>query len=523
MTKQILPIDAVTPGRLGLNLQQKTSLLPPQWAVNAKNCYLDDALRLALRGGYAVSTGTPTGATDQIESLHEYLQGDGTVETIYATNDNIYTDISSPSSIKGGLTITDGRWYFQNFNNKVLGFQDGEDPIVYTGSTFATVIASSGTIPTSKDGIAMCAYGRVWVLDSDGQTVKYSGLLDETDWGGAGAGQIDMSNIWTQGMDEVKAIAAFNGSVLVFGKNHIVIWEDELGSQLGVNPTDLAVVDVIEGTGCISHWTMTAIGESDIVFMSRNGLQSLGRVIQEKSNPLRTVSKYVRDQLLEDVSKEASPLDLRSVYSPEEGKYFLSIPTEKVVYAFDVRNAIGDQEGDRIFPCFQWFFKQSDGSAFAPYSLAVTQAGALLMGSGLGEVYTYGGADTDGGGTTGIRFEYSSPWLDLGEDLGNRLKILKRIGAIIFVRNNSGIEFKWGTDFREGSGEVTKEIVDPASSEWNIAEWGVGEWSGGLFLQIIKVPARDVGQYYQVKIETTTTGQFALQQVELFTKVGRIA
>ena len=521
MSKQLIPIDAVTPGRLGLNLQQKTSILNPQWATNAKNCRMDTAQRLAMREGYSVSTITPTAADDEIEALHEFLQGDGTVETLFSTNDNIYKSISSPSSIKGALTITDGRWYFQNFNNKVIGFQDGEAPIVYSGSTFATVVAGSGTIPTSKDGIALCAFGRVWALDTDGQTIKYSGLLDETDWGGAGSGQIDMSSIWTQGMDEVKAIAAFNGSFLVFGKNHIVIWDDGIGSQLGVAPTELQVVDIIEGTGCISHWTMTAVGETDMVFMSRNGLQSLGRVIQEKSNPMRTVSKYVRAQLLEDVLQQGDPLDLRCVYSPEKGLYLLSIPAEKLVYVFDVRNKIGDQEGDMVFPCFQWFFKDSNAQYFAPTSLCVTQAGAVLMGAGTGEIYTYGGADSDDG--EAIRYEYASPWMDLGEDLGNRLKMLKRIGAIIFVRNNSGIEFKWGTDFREVNGYINKEIYDPSTSEWNVDEWGLGEWSGGLFLQIIKVPARDVGQYYQVRIETTTTGQFALQQVELFTKVGRMA
>lgn len=520
MTKQLLPIDAVTPGRLGLNLQQKTSLLPPQWAVNALNCRMDSAQRLAVRDGYSVTTGTPTTEL-LIESIHEYLKGDGTVETIFSTDDNIYNNPTTPNSIKGGLTITDGRWYFQNFNDKCIGFQDGSKPIVYsTSGSFATVVESSGTAPTSTDGIALCAYGRVWALDSDGQTIKYSGLLDETDWGGAGAGSIDMSNVWTQGMDEVKAIAAFNGSFLVFGKNHIVIWEDELGSQLGISPTDLAVVDVIEGTGCISHWTVAPIGETDIVFMSRNGLQSLGRVIQEKSNPLRTVSKYVRDQLLTDVDKEDTPLDLRSTYTPEEGLYLLSIPAVNIVYAFDVRNKVQDQEGDVIFPCYQWEFKDSGGAFFAPSALESTQAGGLLLGSGTGEIYTYGAASDNG---TTIRFEYSSPWLDLGEELGNRLKILKRIGAILFVRNNTGIEFKWGTDFQEGSGSVSKEIYDPSASEWSIAEWGLGEWSGGLFLQIIKVPARDVGQYYQVKIETNTTGQFAIQQVELFTKVGRIA
>jgi hypothetical protein len=519
MSKQLLPIDSVTPARLGLNLQQKTSILAPSWATSAENCRLDDALRLAIRNGYSVTSLTPTGADEVIESLHEYLLANGTVETIFATDNNLYNNPTNPNSIKGGLTITDGRWYFQNFNNKCLGFQEGSKPIVYTGSTFATVVESSGTAPTSKDGIALCAYGRVWALDSDGQTIKYSGLLDETDWGSASSGQIDMSNIWTKGMDEVKAIAAFNGSFLVFGKNHIVIWEDGLGSQLGVSPTQLVVIDVIEGTGCVSHWTLQTIGESDMVFLSRNGLQSLGRVIQEKSNPLRTVSKYVRDDLLETTAQE-DKLNLRSCYSPELGIYFLSVPSELVLYAFDVRNRVGDEEGDMIYPCFKWRFLNSGAAKWVPNSILSTQAGALVLGSNTGEVYTYG-ADSDN--SKQIQYSYASPWLDLGEELGNRLKMLKRIGAIIFVRNNAGIEFKWATDFKQESGTVTKLINDPSSSEWNVAEWALGEWSGGLFLQIIKVPARDVGQYYQIKIETSTTGQFALQQLELFTKVGRIA
>ena len=101
--------------------------------------------------------------------------------------------------------------------------------------------------------------------------------------------------------------------------------------------------------------------------------------------------------------------------------------------------------------------------------------------------------------------------------------MLKRIGSILFVRNNAGIEYKYATDFKENDKIITKVVVDPSSSEWNIAEWALGEWSGGLFLQIIKVPARDVGQYYRIKIETSVTGQFALQQLELFAKIGRIA
>lgn len=512
MTQQLLPIDAVVPGRRGLNLQQKGTILSPEWAINAQNCVLDDARRLASRQGYSVTTSTDITATPDVQAIFEYLLGDGTVEPIVSWDGGIGKSLSDPegNDVSGAVTDADGRWWFQNFNNKCIGFQDGQKPIVYSGSTFATITESSGTAPTSHNGIGLCAYGRVWGLDSDGQTIKYSGLLDEADWGSASAGLIDMSNVWSGGMDEVTAIAAFNGSFIVFGKNHIVIWEDQLGSQLGLSPTELIVIDVVEGTGCVSQWTLQMIDDSDILFLSRNGLQSLGRVILEKSNPIKNVSKYVRDDFLEDVVLE-DPYNLRTAYSPENGYYLITIPVQKITYVFDVRNRFQDQEGDTVYPCTTW--------DLYPTAWEVRQDGTILLG-GPGQVWTYG-ADADDGNL--IRYGYSSPWMDLGEDLGNRLKMLKRIGSILFVRNNAGIEYKYATDFKENDKTISKVVVDPSSSEWNLAEWALGEWSGGLFLQIIKVPARDVGQYYRIKIETSVTGQFALQQLELFAKIGRIA
>jgi hypothetical protein len=512
MSQQLLPIDAVTPGRAGLNLQQKGTILTQEWVTNALNCVLDDARRLAARQGYSVTTTTPIGSTPDVEAIHEYLLGDGTVEPIVSWNGGIGKSLSDPegNDVSGAVTDADGRWWFQNFNNKCIGFQHGQKPTVYSGSTFATISESSGTAPTSHNGIGLSAYGRVWALDSDGQTVKYSGLLDEADWGSASAGSIDMSNVWSAGMDEVTAIAAFNGSFLVFGKNHIVIWDDPVGSALGFDPVNMVVVDVVEGTGCHSHWTIQNIDESDLVYLSRNGLQSLGRVIQEKSNPVNNVSKYVRDDFLADVVLE-DPLDLRTVYTPEEGLYIISIPVQKICYVFDVRNKFQDQEGSLVYPCTTW--------DLFPTALAVRQDGALLFGAP-GNIWTYG-ADSDDG--TLIRFEYASPWLDFGEDLGNRLKMLKRIGSIMFVRNNAGIEYKWATDFRENDQTISRIVIDPVTSEWNIGEWALGEWSGGMFLQIIKVPARATGQYFRIKIETNVTGQFAIQQLELFTKIGRIA
>ena len=513
MTSQIGHIDLVSPGTAGLNLQQKGSILPPIWATMAHNCVLDDAGRLAARNGYSITTSTPITGTPNVETIFEYVQGDGVVEPIVAWDGGIANSLTDPegNDISGVVVDTDGTWNFQNFNEKVIGFQDGQIPIVRpAASNFAAVVAGSGTAPTISNGVGMCAYGRVWGLDSDGQTIKYSGLLDETDWGGTTAGSIDMSAVWTGGMDTVTAIAAFNGSLVVFGQNHIVIWDDSTGSQLGLSPTQLVVVDVIQGTGCVAQQTIQHIGESDLVFLSRNGLQSLGRVIQEKSNPLANVSKYVRDEFVADVAL-SSLENIKTTYYPEDGWYLISLPDEQISWVFDVKNRFRDEEGEVVFPATQW--------DLAPVSLYTRRDGTLLFG-GAGEIWTYG-ADSDNGNL--IDFKYASPWLDLGEDVANRLKMLKRLGSILFVRNNAAIKFAWAVDFQQQRNYASTEIVDPSVAEWNLAEWGLAEWSGGLFLNIIKVPARGRGQYYKIFLESGVTGQFALQQMELLTKMGRLA
>lgn len=513
MTQQMQPIDLVSPGTAGLNLQQKGSILPPIWCTEAKNCVIDDAGRVAARLGYSVTTTSPITNTPAVEEIWDYIQGDGTVEPIVTWDGGIGNSLSDPegNDISGAVNDGSGDWWFQNYNEKVIGFQDAQKPIVRsTGGNFATIVESSGTAPTIHNNVGLCAYGRVWGLDSDAQTIKYSGLIDETDWGTASSGSIDMSNVWPGGMDTVTAIAAFNGSIVVFGKNTIIIWDDLSGSQLGFNPTEMAVVDTIQGTGCVSQRTLHHIGESDLVFLSRNGLQSLGRIIQEKSNPLANVTKYVRDDFLADVALEANG-NIRASYYPEDGWYIMSFPTQGVSWVFDVKNRFRDEEGEVVFPATTW--------TLAPTAIRAREDGTLVFGAA-GEVWTYG-ADADDGNL--IQFAYASPWLDLGENIANRVKMLKRLGSILFVRNNGNIRFGWSVDFEDRKRYAFAEIIDPSVAEWNIAEWNLAEWSGGLFLNILKVPSRGRGQYYRICIESDVVGQFALQQLELFTKIGRIA
>ena len=67
---------------------------------------------------------------------------------------------------------------------------------------------------------------------------------------------------------------------------------------------------------------------------------SLGRVIQEKSLPLRDVSKNVRSDLMTAVNGSNNPI--KTVYSADDAFYLLTIPDSNITYCFDVRAPLED-------------------------------------------------------------------------------------------------------------------------------------------------------------------------------------
>lgn len=509
--EQLQPIDLVTPGFRGLNTTQAGSILSPVYCTQADNAVIDSTGRLAARDGVTDITTTPISPAATIRTLHEYMDEDGDVMTIIAWDGGISNNTADPEAgdISGAVTDSDGIWRFQNFNNLVLGFQQGKTPIVYNGSgTFSTIVPSSGTAPTGE--VALAAFGRVWGVASDNQTIKYSATLDHLDWGGAGAGQIDMSNIWVNGTDVVKGLSAFNGMLVVFGKRHIVFLGDGNFGVLGISPNDMSVIDIITGTGLITQYSIQPIGKTDLLFLSPEGVQSLKRIVQEKSNPISTLTKYVRDDLLGGVRQE-DPREIRSTYNPDLAAYVLSLPTAGVSWILDQRTRWVDDDGQELCTVTKWLI--------APTALETLDNDDMLLSIADGYVSEYAGSD-DRGET--FRFVYKSPWLDLGEQVANYLKILKRLGAILFVTASTTIVFKWAVDFKEDFRSTFETVEGDASSEWGEAEFNDDEFGGGLALRIIKKPARHKGQYYRLGIEADVQGEFALQQSELFAKIGRL-
>lgn len=517
MARQLFPINLISPGSLGLNIEESNSLLDPAWATRAENGIIDSNGRLASRPGYTNITTTEITSTPDIKTLFEYIKEDGTIQTIIAWDGGIGNDTDDPegNDISGSVTDSDGTWWFQNYNDKIIGFQDGQKPIVYNGSgSFATVSESAGTAPTIADGVGLCAYGRVWGLDSDKQTIKFTVLLDETDWGGSGSGSIDMSNVWTNGTDQVTAIAAFNGLFVVFGYRHIVVWEDTTGSQLGLNPSNIIVTDVVEGTGCESQWSIQRLGEADLLFLSPHGVQSLGRLIIQKSSPIDTITHKVRGEFLQDLLNTTDLTEIRSEVFPEQGFYIISFPSRSRSWVIFYKRPYRDQQTSKtLYPITTW-------SLYPTAWLYRNNDHKLLLGTA-GNVGQFNSGTDDAG--TAYTFNYESGWLSLGGASEDRIKIFKRFGSIIFTLTAATVTYKWDFDFKSQFTRKTVSYSAVGSAEWGEVEWGEAEWSGAISLRIKRFPASGSGQYIKIGLETEVESEFAIQQMEAMVKLGRFS
>src|SRR6185437_4788529 len=108
---------------------------------------------------------------------------------------SIYAGTTSLTNITGTLTPTADNWKFVNFNGLCYGLQSGHPLIQYTGTgNFTAVSAASGSVPNGNE--LLSAFGRLWGSDSTGQVLKYSQLLDATNWSVTGAGSFNLTSVW---------------------------------------------------------------------------------------------------------------------------------------------------------------------------------------------------------------------------------------------------------------------------------------------------------------------------------------
>lgn len=511
------PLTLVGPGFLGLNTQLSSTTLGPEWATVASNCVFDDANRLAARQGWASITVTPATGTPNFDQLFQYTDLSAVDTIISAGSNKLFKGTSAFTDITGAVAITADNWKFVNFNGLCYGLQTSHALVQYNGAgNFTNVAAASGTVPDGNELLG--AFGHLWGTTANGQTLKYSALLDATNWT-TGAGSFNFTSVWPTA-DRIVALAAFNNLLVVFGSNNIIILSDNTGSSLGMNPTNTTVIDVIPGVGCISRDTVQNVNGEDLCFLSYAGVRSLRRVIQEKSNPLRDLSCNVRSYLLGLINLETVGR-LHSAYVPFYGLYLLMLPVGQKIFAFDTKFEIPDT-GQIATETSVGAWRVTIWDNFVPQSFLTLKDGKTLYAGQAGKVYQYGTQYLDDAAT--YTFNYTSGWLNIGEEVKDRIKLLKRVAAITNSGANTTFTLSWAFDFSDtfSSAQFTSSNSG-LGMEWGVGEWGVDEWGGSSNLTYTELPTTGSGQFIKLGAQVTINAVgFALQQLQLFAKIGRI-
>jgi hypothetical protein len=233
MAQQLQNITINAPAFAGINSQDSPISLDQSFAATASNCVIDSYGRIGARKGYTEvstdsSTATQLGSSRGIEAVHEYVKNDGTKIVFSAGNNKIFTGTTTltPVTLPALYSITANNWKIVTFNNNVVFFQEGHHPLAsIAGSTTLEKIEDGGhDAPFGNEVIA--AYGRLWSTGVEDELTKiyWSSLLVYDDWHGSGAGSLDLSNVFPTGNDEVVALAAHNGFLIIFGRRSIIVY-----------------------------------------------------------------------------------------------------------------------------------------------------------------------------------------------------------------------------------------------------------------------------------------------------------
>jgi len=505
MAQERQNIYIAAPGFKGLNTQDSPVTQDASFASIAENMVVDKYGRIGARQGLdkLTSSATPLGSSIGIETIFEFVARDGTETVFSAGNNKIFTGTTTLTEVTLpiGYSITANNWKIVSFNNEIYFFQRGHAAIesVAGSTTLVETSDSANAAPAANEALA--SFGRLWAGDVAGNkyTLYWSDLLDGDNWHGGTSGSLDLTTVWPTGYDEIVALAEFNDLLVIFGKRSILLYS---GAS---SPSTMVLADIITNIGCIARDSVQSTG-TDLFFLSDTGVRSLGRVIQEKSNPIGDVSKNVRDEMMFTVNTQTN--DIKSVYSPEHSFYLLFLPTSSIVYCFDTRGKLEDGS-NRATTWPSTKILCGDRAA----------DGTLYLGSIKG-INKYNGY-LDDTSTYTLRY-YTNP-LSFGD--ASRLKILKEINFTVIGGQGAPVTVNWGYDYTEGYTKQAVTVANASIAEYGISEYNVStsEYSATIIIDTAKAKATGSGRVATIGLDCTIDERsLSIQEVNIEALIGRL-
>ena len=523
--KQITNLSLVSPGFFGLNTQESGVTISPNFAQLTDNVVIDKYGRLGARKGWDMMTtsGDTSLGGNSIKFMLEHVNADNTTTIISGGNSKVWTGGVSATLTDitpAAYTVSGDRWKGASIYDHALLVQDGQEPLVYSAAaspvcqkitTYRSASAQNFGSSYPRDVIA--AWGRFWTHDGD--TVYWSTDIADTAFPafyGGTSGTLNIAAVLPNNADTIVALAAHNDLLVILCKNNIVVYSG------AANPigTGFQLNDVLTGVGCVARNSVQATG-TDLIFLSDTGIRSFGRLIQEKSLPLRDLTKNVRDDFLKDMATEIANRgdldDVVSVYSETNAFYLITFPYLSTVYVLDMRGQLEDGS-NRVTT---WYNYQAD-------SFLRRRNRDLLIGktNGIGK---YAGYEDNG---VAFRMRYFSHFIDFGNSTVK--KMLKQIAATVVGGANQTFVIKCAFDYENIANSYVFTIPAQGTiAEYGSAEYGanaatVAEYTLGIVIDNVKSSVGGSGNVLQIGFEADVNGsELSVQKIDAFVKTGRVS
>ena len=565
-------------GFQGLNTELSPINSTPEFALVADNLVIDEVGRLGSREAFkdlipAMQVGTENfldiiavhawyGGNLDPSPILVYLESQYNPEAAPMKQDREWTDpldirIHGPDATKPYVygvayckgnemlqanipndvdTTKLGTALFVNFKEELLLFSADNPPLKYDGNGGFTKLsdmpdytppqdANDNVIAAELNGDVACsAYGRLWVsgVNGDYQTIYYSSLLREDKWydpdldaGFNDGGYINVQEYWPVETDYIVNIHAHNGFLLVFGRRSLLIYANADKGDPANDATGFGLQDAISNVGLVERDAVCNTG-TDVLFVDDTGLRALGRVVQEKSNPITVASSNVKTDFIKAVGDERKSNELtkgiKLGYNPHRSLAICLFKTSHTAYAFSTARP---SSAGGLMTTF-W----TDCDFNCMHTVEDDRTGAFWLGGkqshGLLEYRGY-----DSRETYVAKFESSV----VKQTQVGLQKIIPR--SLVYMMNSEPVTAEcyalWGFGAKMKYRRPFKLAVI-GTTEWNIAEYGIDEYVGsGKSVWTNKINTMGSGELMRVGLEVEINGWFiGLQDIAVNYSAGRI-
>ncbi len=539
-----LTVSAVTSGTLSIGVVLSGTGVTVGTTITALGTGTGGVGTYTVSASQTVTSRTITasnslGTDNYLESIFEFKTIGGSISYLSSGNGQLFvsgtttnltrkyvfdTDASGPIVLATQPNFTGNRWQWAALpegsgaaaESYAFAAQSGNPFLVYREGghsgpfVFQRVGTDYGTAPTGvttfDPDTVLAGFGRVWVggLTDNKTTVYYSKLLDGAHFTGAGSGLLDIGGVVGQN-DEIISIAQHNKYLVIFCKNNIVVYQ-------GANdPTTMTLADTIKGVGCIARDSVQNTG-NDLVFLSKSGVRSFNRTVQENSMPLRELSLNIRDDLVSFLTVETLT-NVKSIYFERDAFYLITFPGSKTMVYFDLRNILQNGAARTTL----W----NNNTGLTYKAFCSTEDRKLILGvpNGMAE---YTGYLDD---TASYTFSYYTSNSDLGAP--TQQKMLKKANLVVIGSGDQDFVFKYGYDYtlNPQSATIVQNLGTKTFSKYNTtAKYNISKYaSAGIGVNSISMPLSGSGKVIQFGVEATVNDNpVSIQKIDVYLKTGKI-